>query len=162
MTFPKVWCNRDMSNYREKLWPAWWLYLATALVMPASMLVFVPINFTTGVIVAIVLYLGIVISLILGSPVIEVTESALYAGRATLSIDPVGDVAAFRGDAAKLKRGRELDARAWLMIRGWISAVVTVEVKDPADPTPYWLLSTRNPEALAEAIAAAKGKPGAQ
>jgi hypothetical protein len=150
-----------MSIYREKLWPAWWLYLATALVMPASMLVFVPINFTTGVIVAIALYLGIGISLILGSPVIEVTKDALYAGRATLPIDVVGDVAPFRGDAATLKRGRELDARAWLMIRGWISAVVTVEVKDPEDPTPYWLLSTRNPEGLAQAITEAKAKRGA-
>jgi len=141
-----------MSIYREKLWPAWWLYLATALVMPASMLVFVPINFTTGVIVAILLYLGIGTSFILGSPVIEVTTQALHAGRATLPIDAVGDATAFRGDAATLKRGRELDARAWLMIRGWISAVVTVDVKDPSDPTPYWLLSTRNPEALVRAI----------
>jgi len=145
-----------MSIYREKLWPAWWLYLATALVMPASMLVFVPINFTTGVIVAIGLYLAIVISLILGSPVIEVSAESLYAGRATLPIDAVGEVTAHRGDAATMQRGRELDARAWLLIRGWISAVVTIEVKDPADPTPYWLLSTRNPEALVSAVDEAK------
>jgi hypothetical protein len=31
-----------------------------------------------------------------------------------------------------------------------------VEIVDPADPTPYWLLSSRRPQALADAIAAAR------
>jgi hypothetical protein len=41
------------------------------------------------------------------------------------------------------------------MIRGWVSPVVTVEVLDAEDPTPYWLISTRKPEVLAAAIAKA-------
>jgi hypothetical protein len=145
-----------MHIYREKLWPAWWLYVATALVIPASLLVFVPINFATGVVVAIVLYLGCVAALILGSPVIEVTKLHLRAGRATLPIDAAGTATAYRDDDARLQRGQKLDARAWLMIRGWVSHVVTVEVRDNTDPTPYWLLSTRKPEALASAIAEAR------
>ena len=145
-----------MSIYREKLWPAWWLFVATALVIPASLLVFVPINFTTGVIVAIVLYSGCCLALVLGSPVIEVTDDRLVAGRATLPIEATGVAAAFRGEEARLQRGQKLDARAWLLIRGWVAPVVTVAVVDDGDPTPYWLLSTRNPEALAAAIAQAK------
>jgi drug/metabolite transporter (DMT)-like permease len=145
-----------MSIYREKLWPAWWLFVATALVIPASLLVFVPINFTTGVIVAIVLYTGCCVALLLGAPLIEVTNQYLRAGRATLPIEAVGVATAFRGDEARLQRGQQLDARAWLMIRGWVAPVATVTVVDEEDPTPYWLLSTRNPEALAAAIAQAK------
>jgi len=145
-----------MSIYREKLWPAWWLYVATALVIPASLLVFVPINFTTGVIVAIVLYVGTVVALILASPVIEVTRESLRAGRATLPIAAVGQAIGYRGDQARLQRGQQLDARAWLLIRGWVAPIVTVLVVDDADPTPYWLLSTRQPEALAAAIAEAR------
>ena len=30
---------------------------------------------------------------------------------------------------------------------------VRVEITDPADPAPYWLLSTRHPDRLARAIA---------
>jgi hypothetical protein len=145
-----------MSIYREKLWPAWWLYVATALVIPASLLVFVPINFTTGVVVAIILYLGCCAALVLGSPVIDVTTNHLRAGRATLPIEVAGEATPFRGDDARLQRGQKLDARAWLMIRGWVSPVVTIAVLDPADPTPYWLLSTRSPETLAAAIAEAR------
>jgi hypothetical protein len=33
---------------------------------------------------------------------------------------------------------------------------VRVEVDDPADPTPYWMLSTREPRRLAESINAAR------
>ena len=49
-----------MILYRERLWPAPWLFLATALVIPASLLVFLPINVTVGIVTAIVLYAGCV------------------------------------------------------------------------------------------------------
>jgi hypothetical protein len=51
-----------------------------------------------------------------------------------------------------LERGQRLDARAWLLIRGWISPVVKIEVLDAADPAPYWLVSTRKPDAVIDAI----------
>jgi len=44
-----------MTIYREKLWPAPWLFISTALVIPASLLVFLPINQLAGIIVAAVL-----------------------------------------------------------------------------------------------------------
>jgi hypothetical protein len=59
---------------------------------------------------------------------------------------------AFTGAEATAERGVRLDARAWLLLRGWIPGVVRVELDDPADPTPYWLVSTRNPDALAQAL----------
>jgi hypothetical protein len=142
-----------MSIFSEKLWPAPWLFVATALVIPASLLVFVPINFTVGIVVAIVLYLGICAALILGSPTITVTDTHFVAGRARLPLTAIGDVRFFTGNDAQLERGQRLDARAWLLIRGWISPVVVVNVEDDADPTPYWLVSTRRPEELAAAIA---------
>jgi hypothetical protein len=56
------------------------------------------------------------------------------------------------GDAARIERGTGLDARAFLVIRGWIRDVVRVPITDVADPAPYWLVSTRHPEQLAAAI----------
>ena len=44
----------------------------------------------------------------------------------------------------------------WLLIRGWVSPVVRIELSDPSDPTPYWIVSTRSPAALVAAIASAK------
>lgn len=145
-----------MTIYRERLWASPWVFISTALVIPASLLVFLPINFAAGVVVAIVLYAGIVLTLVATSPVLEVTASKLIAGRASVPIALIGSVTAHTGADATLERGQKLDARAWLMIRGWISPVVRVELIDASDPTPYWIVSTRTPAAVVAAIATAR------
>ncbi|MDQ2697320.1 MAG: DUF3093 domain-containing protein [Actinomycetota bacterium] len=147
-----------MHPYRERLWPAPWLFIATALVIPASLLVFLPINTTVGLVVAIVLYAGCVGLLLLGSPTIAVTDTTLVAGRARLPLDVVAGAVASRGAQARAERGTGLDARAYLVIRGWIDPVVRLTLDDPNDPTPYWLVSTRRPEELVQAISSAAGR----
>lgn len=148
--------NSQVTIYRERLWPTPWLFISTALVIPASLLVFLPINQTVGVIVAIVLYLGCVALLMLGSPVIAVTETEIIAGKARLPIGVVGTVSGFSGMDARDERGPHLDARAWLLIRGWVDPVVKVELTDPDDPAPYWIVSTRHPDTVMDAVAQAK------
>lgn len=145
-----------MLPYRERLFPSVWIVLATALVIPASLLVFLPINPIVGVISAIVLYLGTIGALVATSPVIEIDEAGITAGRARLPIEFSGEVESFTGSHATLQRGPQLDARAWLVIRGWIDPVVKIPVNDPEDPAPYWLVSTRTPQRIIAAIDAAR------
>jgi Protein of unknown function (DUF3093) len=145
-----------MTIYRERLWPAVWLFFSTGLVIPASLLVFLPINETVGVIVAAVLYVGCVGLLLLASPVLTVADGTLIAGKARLPLELVATATGFAGAEASAERGQRLDARAWLMIRGWIDPVVRVELDDPNDPVPYWLISTRHPDELVAAIEATK------
>lgn len=145
-----------MSFYSERLLPGPFVFVACALIIPASLLVFLPINFTVGVIVAAVLYVAIVILLILASPRIQVTDALLVAGRARLPLTNVGVTKGFSGREAFAERGPRLDARAWLVIRGWISSVVKVDVEDDGDPTPYWLVSTRHPKELVAALEKAR------
>ncbi|WP_222942153.1 DUF3093 domain-containing protein [Protaetiibacter sp. SSC-01] len=143
-------------SYRERLWPAPWIYIATALVIPASLLVFLPIDMIVGIIVAIVLYGGIVGLLLFTTPTVEVADGVLRAGRARLPLSVVGEVVAAKGADAVRERGTGLHADAWLLIRGWIPDVVRVELVDPADPTPYWLVSSRRADELAAAISSAR------
>ena len=82
-----------MTIYREKLWPAPWLFISTALVIPASLLVFLPINPVVGVVVAVALYLAIVGLLILASPVVTVTSTDFIAGKARLPLSVVANAA---------------------------------------------------------------------
>jgi len=126
--------------------------VAAALVIPASLLVFLPISRTAGVVSAVVLYGGIVTLLLATSPVIAVTDAEIVAGRARLPLRFAGTPEAFDGEGATLERGRHLDARAWVVIRGWVRPVLKVPVEDPGDPTPYWLFSTRRPHEVAAAI----------
>lgn len=142
-----------MESYRERLWPAPWIGLIAALALPASLLTFAPINAVVGAVVGIVLALGVVGVAIASAPLITVDDGMLRAGSARIPLSHVGDTEPARGDAARLARGQQLDARAYIVLRPDISAVLRVDVTDPDDPTPYWLLSTRRPEALAAAIA---------
>ncbi len=141
-----------MPEYREKLWPSPWVFLVTALVLPASLLVFAPISLLAGILTGVVLYTGCLVGLAAASPVIEVREGTLTAGPAQIPTSLLGEAVAYSGADATYQRGPALNATAWLLIRGWVQPVVRIPVEDPADRAPYWLLSSRHPQELAAAI----------
>lgn len=141
-----------MPDYREKLWPTPWIYIVSVLLVPASILVLAPVSMPAGIVTGIVLYVALVTSLSMTAPVIEVQGGQLRAGRAEIALTDVGEAVPADEAQARIERGTGLDARAFLVIRGWIQPVVRVPVDDPSDPTPYWLISTRRPKELAAAI----------
>jgi len=145
-----------MDLYRERLYAAPWLFIASALIIPITILILAPINLTVGIITAIVFYAAIVVVYIVSAPTIVVTQTELIAGRARIPLGLVGDASSYDGEDARIQRGQKLDARAWLLIRGWIMPVVKVPVTDPQDPAPYWLLSTRNPDRLVRVLSEAR------
>ena len=145
-----------MPDYREKLWPNAWAFIVTALVIPASILVLVPISLFAGIVTAAVLYGSCVLLLVLASPVVRVQNGELIAGPATISTTLLGQAPVFDGAEATQERGPRLDARAWLLIRGWIDPVVRVPIVDATDPAPYWIISSRHPKELAAAINASR------
>jgi len=138
--------------YTEKLWPNFWIWLVSAGLSGAGILVFAPISMTAGLTAAVVLFAIITVLLVLSTPAITVTGSTLRVGRATIERRFVGAVSAFRGKEATAERGTRLNGLAFLCIRGWIDPVVHVEITDPSDRTPYWLTSTRHPDELLAAL----------
>lgn len=141
-----------MTLYREVLRPAPLMYLAAAFIIPTTILVCAPFNVILGLILGPAIYVAIVLAMLLPSPVIEVTDSELRVGKAHIERIHLGATEAFAGPQAIAARGTELDARAWLLLRGWINPLVKVEITDKSDPTPYWLFSTRNPKQLVEVL----------
>jgi len=49
-------------------------------------------------------------------------------------------------------RTRDANPRAYLALRFWVKTGVKIELADPADPTPYWLISTKKGRELKENI----------
>ncbi|GAA2460843.1 DUF3093 domain-containing protein [Agromyces soli] len=141
-----------MPVYREKLWPTPWIYIVSLLLVPSSILVLAPVSMPAGIITGIVLYLAVIGALSLTSPTVEVRDGRLRAGRAEIELAHTGEAVAAEDAAARAERGTGLDARAFLVIRGWVQPVVRIPIIDPADPTPYWLVSSRRPKELAAAI----------
>ena len=88
-----------------------------------------------------------------GSVQIRVDERGLSAGDAVLEWAWLGDVTVHDEFATRSRLGRDADRLAYLVVRGYIRTSVEVAIADPADPHPYWLVSTRRPRELAAAIA---------
>lgn len=142
----------DAVLYNEKLWPNAWIWLVSAGLSGAGILMLAPISVTAGLTAAVVLFVIIAVLLVLSTPAITVTGSTLRVGRATIERRFVGTVSAFRGAEATAERGTRLHGLAFLCIRGWIDPVVRIEITDPSDRTPYWLASTRHPDRLLAAL----------
>jgi hypothetical protein len=89
-----------------------------------------------------------------GSPHVTVRDGWFRAGRARIEAEHLGTVAALDAEETRRVAGPEADARAFLLLRPYLKRAVRVEITDPADPAPYWLVSSRHPDELAKAVRA--------
>ena len=94
--------------------------------------------------------------LIATAPLVVVDDLVFRAGRARLPLRYVSRIAPLDASQTREARGPLADPRAYLCTRGWTSRSVLVEVDDPDDPHPYWLISTRRGLELAPVLAAAR------
>lgn len=113
----------------------WWLWLLTLIVFALFAWLFVTV----------------------GRERIEVESDGqgggtLYAGRARLPFEAISRSAVVPATAKQAAMGRQLDPEAFVVHRSYIPTMVIVVLDDPLDPTPYWLISTRDPEGLAAAL----------
>jgi hypothetical protein len=94
----------------------------------------------------------------IGSVRVRVSDGVLYAGPAHISARHIGEVQELDGSETRRVLGVDADARAFLVTRPYLKKSVMLQIVDPADPTPYWLVNTRHPKELARAIAAARSE----
>ena len=139
-------------SWQERLWPSVWLAPVVPLLGTGFGLVTAPLGAAVAVTVAILATLALGGMLLATTPTVAVADGVFTAGRARIPVGLLGGPEVLDADAMRQARGPELDARAYLCLRGWIPAGVRVPVLDPRDPAPYWLVSSRRPAELAEAL----------
>ncbi|RYB91861.1 DUF3093 domain-containing protein [Nocardioides oleivorans] len=87
---------------------------------------------------------------------VSVDRSTFHAGRAHIALEHVGSVTALDAEGVRRQAGVDADARAYLLLRPYLKRGVKVEITDPADPAPYWLVSCRRPDLVVSALEAAR------
>ncbi|MCY0946727.1 DUF3093 domain-containing protein [Streptomyces antarcticus] len=92
-----------------------------------------------------------------GSARVRVVNGSLAAGDARIPVAALGEPEVLDAEESRAWRTYKADTRAFMLMRSYVPTAVRVEVTDPDDPTPYVYVSTREPQALASAIRAAKG-----
>lgn len=151
-----------MHEYDERLGvPLWWWAFAAGCVALLGAELHIGFGWVVAGVTYAVIGSGVAALLVsYGNVRVGVRDGELRAGRAHLPVDVVGKVAAL--DAAQVRRLRShsSDAAAYALVRPYVSRTVYVEVTDPADPTPYWLVSTRHPDRLVAALASARRARG--
>jgi hypothetical protein len=140
--------STDPDEYRESLRTPWWWYplaVAVASLLAAefpiggyALSAWIPFSTLPPLSVVIVWWLG--------HSRLTISRNELSIRGAHLPLHFVSGVVAL--DARTLRRviGREGDPRAFVSIRPWIGPGVQLQLDDPDDPTPYWVISTRHPE----------------
>lgn len=148
-----------LPEFRERLWPAPTLFIALLLILPSVTLAVFPVSADLAIPVAIAVYVIVNLTLLLAAPKIVVSGGWLHAGNAKIHASYLRDPETL--DAAQLREaiGPKLDARSYLMIRGYIHRGVKVENIDANDPAPYWIITSRKPQELASAIRQSESAP---
>ena len=139
-----------MDSYTERLMPSWWLTLALGLFLPSGFIIFLPLDPFIGLSVGALMWAGAWAVLAVFAPVVSAGPDGFRAGVARVGWENISHIEVITADEARRAKGIDLDARAWVVIRPWVKPALRVHLKDPDDPTPYWLVSTKRPNTLAE------------
>ncbi len=83
---------------------------------------------------------------------VAVEDDTFRAGRAHIRLEHVGEVTALDAEGLRRQAGVDADARAYLLLRPYLKRGVRVDITDPSDPAPYWLVGCRRPEAVVTAV----------
>lgn len=142
-------------TYRERLWPGalGWLFVVGFAVF--GFIALRPVGMAPAAAGAAVLGAVGVGAAVWSATVVRVEGGELHVGRAHIPAALLSDVRVLDRAGVRSALGPGSDARAFACVRAWIPGAVRMTVVDPSDPTPAWLVSTRRPRALADALRSA-------
>lgn len=141
-------------HFSERLRPSAWSWFIP---LGAAAVLALAYSVALGPIGALVTFLAVfgigAYVLVRNVAVVRVDDQVFRAGPARLPLHYAGRVRVLDEEAAARVRSSGADAQAYYLLRiGYSKRAVAVEVTDPHDPHPYWVVSTRRPEELASAI----------
>ncbi|QSB13363.1 DUF3093 domain-containing protein [Natronosporangium hydrolyticum] len=142
-------------GYQERLrvpW-RWWLPAIAIAAVLASPFVWGPVAGPIGYAAPVMLIGGTIAGLWwLGRVRVAVVDDELLVDDARLPVRYVSQAIPLDATGRQELLGPGADPLAFVVQRPWLPGAVQVVLDDPADPTPYWLISSRRPAALAAAL----------
>jgi len=143
-----------VTTYSERLTApiSWWLS-AVGFAVVCGWILLVAMTWPIAIVTtALVGALGLYAVWRYGRLLVAVDADGLRAGPALLDAEHTGDVEILHRADYRRRLGVDANARAFLVTRPYLDRGVLVNLRDASDPAPYWLLSSRRPEALAAAL----------
>ena len=138
--------------YKERVLPNFGTFAAVFALLPSIAIISEPFDIRIGLAVGVVVVITIWTLLILRAPTIELSQLELRVGRVGIFRNLIGEAEVISKDRILLERGPNLDPGAHKVFQGSVKTAIKIAILDPEDPTPYWLISTRKPDKLAELL----------
>ena len=132
--------------------PLWW---AAALAL--SVLLAAAVHLGAGGARAVVPYV-VVPALVLGGLAlasrgrVRVVDDVLHVPGARIPLSFVSRSTPLDRAAVRQVMGPLAEPRAFVTTRPWLPGAVRLQIEDPEDDTPYWLIGTRDPVRLAQVL----------
>jgi hypothetical protein len=147
----------EPALYNERLgvspW-AWLAALAVDLIIGFEVLIGFP-HLPTWVPFAVLLPASAALLLWSGRIRVTVTADELLVDDARLPLAVISDVVALDAAGKREALGVGAHPLSFIIQRPWIGPAVQILLDDPDDPTPFWVISTRQPVELATVLLAA-------
>ncbi len=143
------------SSHRERLHVpiGWWLLaIGFALTLVVAITAYTNLWMGSAVALLSLLVIGVVLGLYGHAPV-AADETGLTAGLAHIDWSWVSAVQPLDAKGVRDAMGPGAQATAHVLLRPYTKGAVRVVLDDPADPHPYWLVSTRHARRIAQIAA---------
>jgi hypothetical protein len=140
--------------YAERLRLTWWIWpvmLLVVAILGFELMLGFP-DVPARVVFAVLVPLALAGMAWVGRIRVAVTAGEFQVDDARLPLEFVKDVVALDAEGKREALGVGAHPLAFVVQRPWIGPAVQVLLDDPADPTPYWIVSTRHPVELATAL----------
>ncbi len=146
-------------SYDERLSVPWsWWPVVLAIVALGVLEIASGFTYVVFVPVAVFLVGFFVVPLVLSARIrIRVRDGVLSAGGEELPVTTITSVQPLDREQTRLRLGPQADPAAHLVVRGWIGPSVMLRLSNP-NPVPYWVVSSRRPQELAQAIKSARAQ----
>lgn len=140
-------------NFREIIRPPLWLMAFISFLFASLVLaIWAALDSQATLISASVLIALLILIYFTASYEIRVDGEELRVGRAHIERKFLADPKVISKRDFLPMRTRNADPAAYHALIFWVSEGVRVEINDPRDSTPYWLISTRRGEELVKAL----------
>ncbi len=141
------------ENFRERTpWPIWlWLFLLF-LGSTLSIAFWAALGLRWAAITALLQFLGLIYLSQRSLLDIAVNGQQLTVNKARIDKQFLGSVEILDSEQMRQWRGPLSDPACFMELRFWISTGVKIEILDPKDLTPYWLISSKKAQSLTTAL----------
>ena len=145
--------NYGVALYQEKIrWPIWLWAFILFMAATLDLAIWAALSLKVTIISGIFLLALIIYSFIASTLWVTVTKGWLIVGPAAIERAYLHNFQALIGSDLRSARGMNGDPAAYLEIRFWSKDGARMDIRDPKDQTPYWLISTNRAKELIKVL----------